>query len=105
MISRLFNQESKTIAGAALLIGASSVLSRVLGLIRDRLLVSHFGVGDDLDAYFAAFLVPNLLFMLLILGTLSVAFIPVFTRLVDEGREEDASAGWSARPSSRSSPS
>lgn len=87
---RLFNQESKTIAGAALLIGASAVLSRALGLIRDRLLVGRFGAGDELDAYFAAFQIPNLLFALLVVGTLSVAFIPVFTGYVAKRREAEA---------------
>lgn len=90
MISRLFTQESKTIAGAALLIGASAVVSRALGLIRDRLLVGRFGAGDELDAYFAAFQIPNLLFSLLVVGTLSVAFIPVFTGLRAKGREEES---------------
>ena len=90
MISKLFNQESKTIAGAALLIGVSSILSRVLGLFRDRLLVGRFGVGDELDAYYASFQVPNFLFALLVLGTLSVAFIPVFTEYLAKGRRDEA---------------
>lgn len=90
MISKLFNQESKTIAGAAFIIGASAVLSRVLGLIRDRLLVSRFGLGDSLDAYYASFQVPNFLFALLVLGTLSVAFIPVFTGHLAKGKHEAA---------------
>lgn len=87
---RLFDQESKTIAGAALLIGVSSVVSRLLGLFRDRLLVARFGVGDELDAYYASFQVPNFLFALLVLGTLSVAFIPVFTEYLAKGRREEA---------------
>jgi len=90
VISKLFNQESKTIAGAALLIGASAILSRALGLIRDRLLVGRFGAGDELDAYFAAFQIPNLLFALLVVGTLSVAFIPVFTGYLAQKRQEEA---------------
>ena len=87
---KLFDQESKTIAGAALLIGVSSVVSRLLGLFRDRLLVARFGVGDELDAYYASFQVPNFLFALLVLGTLSVAFIPVFTEYLAKGRREEA---------------
>lgn len=90
MISKLFNQESKSIAGAAFIIGASAVLSRALGLVRDRLLVSRFGIGNDLDAYYASFQIPNFLFALLILGTLSVAFIPVFTGYLAQKREEEA---------------
>lgn len=90
MISGLFTKESKTIAGAALIIGATTILSRVLGLIRDRLLVSRFTVGDSLDAYYASFQIPNLIFALLVLGTLSVAFIPVFTEYLARGRREEA---------------
>lgn len=87
---KLFTKESKTIAGGAFLIAVSSVLSRILGLFRDRLLVSRFGVSDALDAYYASFQVPNFLFALLILGTLSVAFIPVFTEYVAKDKHEDA---------------
>lgn len=87
---KLFTRQSKTIAGAALLIGASAILSRVLGLIRDRLLVGRFGVADELDAYYAAFQIPNVIFALLVLGTLSVAFIPVFTEYVAKGKDKDA---------------
>lgn len=90
MIQKLFNQESKTIAGAAFIIGASAVLSRALGLVRDRLLVSRFGLGDALDAYYASFQAPNFLFALLVLGTLSVAFIPVFTEYLAKGKREEA---------------
>lgn len=87
---KLFTRQSKTIAGAALLIGASAVLSRVLGLVRDRLLVGRFGIGDHLDAYYAAFQIPNVIFALLVLGTLSVAFIPVFTEYLAKGKEKEA---------------
>ena len=90
MMFARFNRESKTIAGAALLIGVSSVLSRVLGLFRDRLLVARFGVSDALDAYYASFQIPNFLFALLILGTLSVAFIPVFAEYLAKDEREDA---------------
>lgn len=90
MIQKLFTQESKTITGAALIIGISAVLSRVLGLIRDRLLVSRFGVANDLDAYYAAFQIPNMLFALLVLGTLSVAFIPVFSEYLAKGKRQEA---------------
>lgn len=87
---KLFTRKSKTIAGAALLIGVSAILSRALGLIRDRLLVGRFGIADDLDAYYAAFQVPNVIFALLVLGTLSVAFIPVFAEYVAEDKEKEA---------------
>ena len=68
-LGKLLNGESQTITSAAMLIGIASLLSRVLGVLRERLLVSHFGVGDSLDAYYASFEAPNFLYNLLILGT------------------------------------
>jgi len=53
-------------------------LSKFLGLIRDRLLAGHFGAGDELDMYYAAFRIPDFVFNILIIGAISAAFIPVF---------------------------
>lgn len=52
--------------------------SRLLGVLRDRVLAGQFGAGDTLDIYYAAFRIPDLIFNLLILGALSAGFIPVF---------------------------
>lgn len=68
---------------------ATVVLSKILGLIRDRLLVSTFP-PDTVAIFFAAFRVPDLIFQLLILGALSVAFIPVFTEVFEEKGSQDA---------------
>jgi len=81
---------SSSINSAALIIAAAGVLSRVLGLIRDRILASQFGAGDTLDVYYAAFRVPDLIYNLLILGALSAAFIPVFTSLIARDEEKEA---------------
>ena len=62
----------------------ASLVSRLFGLIRDRTLAAHFGAGDVLDAYFAAFKIPDLIFNLLILGALSSAFIPIFTEYIQK---------------------
>ncbi|HBR71355.1 MAG TPA: murein biosynthesis integral membrane protein MurJ, partial [Candidatus Moranbacteria bacterium] len=75
---------------AAFIISLAGVASRILGLFRDRILASTFGAGDVLDAYYAAFRVPDLIYNLLILGALSAAFIPVFTQLISKDREEEA---------------
>jgi putative peptidoglycan lipid II flippase len=58
-----------------------SILSRLLGLFRDRLLTSNFETSI-LDAYFSAFRIPDFLYNILILGTLSSAFIPLFSKLI-----------------------
>ncbi len=71
----------KTIASAATVVAAFSFLSRFVGFIRDRILAGIFGAGDTLDSYYAAFLVPDTIFNLLIVGALAASFIPVFTSL------------------------
>lgn len=76
-----------TITGGAIIIAAASVISRLLGLVRDRLLASTFGAGDILDAYYAAFKLPDLIFNILVLGALSSAFIPIFVRYLSKEQE------------------
>ncbi|MFA5925425.1 MAG: murein biosynthesis integral membrane protein MurJ [Parcubacteria group bacterium] len=83
-------QPSSSVASAALIISIAGILSRVLGLLRDRILASQFGAGDTLDIYYAAFRIPDLIYNLLILGALSAAFIPVFTGLIAKEKKEDA---------------
>lgn len=86
----LNSSPSSSVASAALVIAAAGILSRVLGLLRDRILASHFGAGDTLDVYYAAFRVPDLIYNLLILGALSAAFIPVFTSLIAKDENDEA---------------
>ncbi len=74
------NREVKTIASAATIVAAFSFLSRFVGFIRDRILAGHFGAGDILDSYYAAFLVPDTIFNLLVVGALSASFIPLFSK-------------------------
>jgi putative peptidoglycan lipid II flippase len=80
----------QTVGGAAILISVAYLVSRLLGLFRDRLLVSHFGTGPELSAYYAAFRLPELLFTLLISGAFAVAFIPVLTKKLDADRHDEA---------------
>lgn len=87
-LKRILTGETVSITGAAILIGSSSLVSRFLGVLRERILVGTFGVGDRLDAYFASFQAPNFVYNLLILGTLSVALIPVFAAVYERDKEE-----------------
>lgn len=64
--------------------------SRVVGLVRLRVLGHYLGVGDAADAFAAAFRIPNLLQNLFGEGALSAAFIPVYVRLRAEGKEDEA---------------
>jgi len=88
MIKRLFNGEINSITLAALLVGGSSLISRLLGIFRDRILAGQFGAGDTLDIYYAAFRIPDLIFNLLVLGALSAGFIPIFTSLIKSPLEK-----------------
>ncbi len=84
MIPRLFSTQSKTITGAAVILGLAGFLSRIIGLLRDRLLAHLFGAGPTLDAYYAAFRIPDTIYTLLIVGALSAGFIPVVGGLLKE---------------------
>src|SRR3989338_744733 len=70
----------------ALILAISSVLSRLLGVFRDYLFAKIFGIG--LDSYYAAFRIPDLLYTLLIMGALSTAFIPLYTKVRARGEQE-----------------
>ncbi len=65
-------------------------LSRLLGLVRDRLLATNFGIGAQTDAYTAAFRIPDLLFTLLVSGAFAVSFIPVFVGFLERDKQEEA---------------
>ncbi|MBP7811579.1 MAG: murein biosynthesis integral membrane protein MurJ [Candidatus Moranbacteria bacterium] len=75
---------------AAFIISLAGIASRFLGFLRDRLLAAQFGAGDTLDAYYAAFRLPDLFYSLIVLGALSAAFLPVFTELRSQGKESEA---------------
>lgn len=77
--------------GGALAVGTGIFLSRIAGLVRERVLAHYLGLSVARDAFTAALRIPNLLQNLLGEGVLSASFIPVYARLVAEGRPEDAS--------------
>lgn len=80
----------QTVAGAAIFISGAYLASRLLGLLRDRLLFGHFGIGPETSAYYAAFRLPELLFTLLVSGAFAVAFIPVLTEYLGKDEKETA---------------
>jgi putative peptidoglycan lipid II flippase len=102
MIRKLLNRQINSITTAAFLIALSSLISRFLGIFRDRILAGQFGAGDILDVYYAAFRIPDLIFNLLVLGALSAGFIPIFTSLIKNPLEkiknflggEDCKEAW-----------
>ncbi|MEK7577307.1 MAG: murein biosynthesis integral membrane protein MurJ [Patescibacteria group bacterium] len=85
----VFTKKQNSIGSAALVLVSMVFLSRVLGLVRDRLLSSYFG-PEELGVYFAAFRIPNALFELLVMGALTSAFIPVYSRYIAKDDEKNA---------------
>lgn len=73
---------------ATILIAFFSILSKILGLGRWMVFSNRLGASGESDIYVAAFRFPDLIFNLLILGTLSAAFIPVFVEYLGRDREE-----------------
>jgi putative peptidoglycan lipid II flippase len=90
MIRKLFSGQINSITIAALLVALSSLVSRFLGIFRDRILAGEFGAGDVLDIYYAAFRVPDVIFNLLVLGALSAGFIPMLTGLIKDHKCQDS---------------
>ena len=81
----------RQIASAATIVSAATLVSRVLGFVRDMTIAWLFGAGMLADAFFMAFRIPSTLRELLGEGALSAAFIPSFTRTATrEGRQ----AAW-----------
>lgn len=73
-----------------MLVAAGIFLSRIFGLVRQRVLAHYLGLSESADAVTAAFRIPNLLQNLLGEGVLSASFIPVYARLRADGRDKDA---------------
>ena len=74
---------------AASVVGFATLLSRILGFVRDAAIAWYFGAGFASDAFIAAFRLPNLFRRLLGEGAFSSAVVPVFTEvLYDQGKQE-----------------
>lgn len=88
MFNQFFNSQTKTVTSAAGLVAISALISRILGLIRDRLLAGRFGAGPELDIYFSAFRIPDFVYGILIAGGIVAAFLPLFSDYFQKGKEK-----------------
>jgi putative peptidoglycan lipid II flippase len=79
---------ARTLARAGLVVTSAYLASRLLGWLRTVVISSIYGASPDLDAYFAAFRIPDLVFQLVAAGALSSALIPVIASLI--ANEEEA---------------
>jgi len=90
MFQRMINSKAKSVTFAAIILFFSGVLSRILALVRDRLLAGNFGAGSELDVYFAAFRIPDFIYGIFILGGVSTVFLPLFSEYFGK----DSKKGW-----------
>ncbi|RQD61838.1 murein biosynthesis integral membrane protein MurJ [Desulfonatronovibrio magnus] len=90
MNSKQDKHSSGSLARKASVVAGATLLSRVLGFIRDLIIAFALGAGPMADAFFVAFRLPNLLRRLFAEGSLTMAFIPVFTKTRDLHGQEEA---------------
>src|SRR5690625_2237814 len=85
-----FVEKQRTIARDAGVVMLLILASRLLGFIRERAIADVFGLNWQTDAFRLAFLIPDLMYFLLIAGGLNAAFVPVFTSYLARDEHEDA---------------
>src|SRR5882724_4101307 len=89
--SRSTDKEPRSTGRSAFLVGAGILISRIVGLIRQRVFAHYFGTSAAGDAFSAAFRIPNFLQNVFGEGALSASLIPVYARLLAKHDEEEAS--------------
>jgi putative peptidoglycan lipid II flippase len=82
--------ENVKVARAAGTVGAATLASRIMGYVRDMIMSWGFGTTLAADAFYVAYRIPNLLRELLAEGSMSAAFIPVFTETLEKESKESA---------------
>src|SRR3989344_2577374 len=84
-----FNREISGVHKAALILALSGLATKILALVRDRMLAQVFGAGETLDVYFAAFRIPDFLYnTLFLLLTTGAALMPIFFSRLQGGHEK-----------------
>jgi putative peptidoglycan lipid II flippase len=81
---------ARVLVTASLILTVAALASRLLGWIRLLVIGSQFGASRELDAYFAAFRIPDAIFQLVVAGALSAALIPVFSSYRARGQDAEA---------------
>lgn len=93
MVNRLRQFLTKEISGlheAAYILGAFAVGSQLLGFIRDRIFAAVFGAGQELDVYYAAFRIPDIMFVTLCSMVSVSVLVPYLIEKAERGREESS---------------
>ena len=86
------SQNVRQIAKDASIVGGATLFSRILGFFRDMILAYILGAGVAADAFYVAYRLPNMMRRLFAEGSMTMAFVPVFTRMREEDGDERAFA-------------
>jgi len=89
----LIQSKNSSVSTAAIIVMSSLVLSRLTGFLRESILSWKVGLNWVQDAYVAAFTVPDMVYMLLVGGTISAALVPFLSGRLEKGEERE---GWLA---------
>jgi putative peptidoglycan lipid II flippase len=84
------DSEARRLTRAVAIVALATVLSRILGYVRDAMIAAYFGAGFSSDAFFAAFRIPNFFKRLVGEGALNSAFVPVFSETLYRGGPQEA---------------
>ena len=82
--------ERESTAKSAFMVGAGILLSRIIGVVRQRVFAHYLGTSDAMGAFSAAFRIPNFLQNVFGEGALSASFIPVYAKLLAQGDKKEA---------------
>jgi putative peptidoglycan lipid II flippase len=81
---------ASTLARAGVVVAATYLVARILGYVEYLVLAATFGAGSDLDAFLAAFRIPDLIFQLVAAGAVASALVPMVAGLLANGAEARA---------------
>ena len=87
---KINNREKGNLGRAAGVVSFFTLLSRILGLVRDMVIASFFGATISADAFVVAFKIPNMLRRFTAEGNMTIAFIPVFTEYLKNKSKKEA---------------
>ncbi|MBE0447482.1 MAG: murein biosynthesis integral membrane protein MurJ [Actinobacteria bacterium] len=82
--------KGRALALSAGIVTIATFSGRIFGFIREMVISNRFGASAETDAFFVAFMIPNIIYSLVVMGALSASFIPIFSGLLAHEKEKEA---------------
>ncbi len=82
------SRKTNTVEKSAIIIGVFTLLSSILGILRNTLLASYLGASRNIDIYYASFRIPDFIFNIFIMGAITAGLIPLFSKYIHTKKEE-----------------